>query len=122
VVANPPDKVVVINEDGTLNRPDHPAARGSVVIFWATGEGLTTPAGVDGRVAVPPLAKPQLPVSVRIGGKVAEVQYAGNAPGFVAGAMQVNVRVPEDAPTGNVSLYFVVGETVSQTGVTISVE
>ena len=100
---------MVLNEDGSFNGPERPAKRGSVIVFYATGEGATAPDGVDGRVAVAPLAKPMQSVQVRIGGKPAEVQFAGNAPGFVAGAMQVNVKVPEDAPTGDVSLYLIVG-------------
>ena len=31
----------------------------------------------------------------------AEVQYAGSAPGAVSGALQVNVVVPDDAPSGS---------------------
>jgi uncharacterized protein (TIGR03437 family) len=78
--------------------------------------------GIDGRVGVAPLAKPVQPVSVRVGGKVADLVYAGNAPNFVAGAMQVNARIPDDAPAGEVSLYLIVGTAASPATTKISVE
>lgn len=108
-IVNNGGKAAVVNQDGSINTPDRPAKRGSVIVFFASGEGATSPAGVDGRVGVAPLAKPTRDVSVRIGGRVADLIYAGNAPNFVAGAMQVNARIPDDAPTGEVSLYLIVG-------------
>lgn len=122
IVSNGAGRAAVVNEDGSFNSPDRPARRGSVIVFFATGEGATSPAGVDGRVGVVPLAKPVQPVSVRIGGKVADIQYAGNAPNFVAGAMQVNARIPDDAPVGDVSLYLIVGTSASPVITKISVE
>jgi uncharacterized protein (TIGR03437 family) len=68
------------------------------------------------------LARPVAPVFVRVGGKPAQVQYAGNAPGFVAGAMQVNALIPDDAPSGEVSIYLIVGTTASPPITKISVE
>jgi uncharacterized protein (TIGR03437 family) len=38
--------------------------------------------------------------AVSIGGKPAKVQFSGLAPGFV-GVWQLNVAIPDDAPTGN---------------------
>jgi len=122
IVSNGAGRAVILNQDGSFNAANRPAQRGSVIVFFATGEGITTPGGVDGRVGVAPLAKPNQPVSVRIGGKVAELLYAGNAPNFVAGAMQVNVRIPDDAPTGDVSIYLVVGTAASPPITKLSVE
>lgn len=122
IVGNGSGYAVVLNENGTINGPQQPAARGSAIVLWATGEGMTTPPGVDGRVAVPPYTFPNLPVSVRIGGKVATVEYAGSAPFFVAGAMQVNARIPADAPVGETSIYLVVGNRSSPPGLVIAVE
>ena len=48
-----------------------------------------------------PLPKPELPVSVEINGEMAEVTYAGGAPGEVAGMLQVNARIPADVPAWN---------------------
>ena len=113
IVSNGAGSAVVVNQDGTYNGPNNRAKRGSVIVFFASGEGATTPAGVDGRVGTTPLARPAQGVFVRIGGKASLVEYAGNAPGFVAGAMQVNARVPDDAPSGEVSLYLIVGTAAS---------
>jgi uncharacterized protein (TIGR03437 family) len=111
----------VLNEDSSLNSGSNPAARGSVVSFFVTGEGQTDPSGTDGLLAAAPLPAPLLPISVRIGGKPAEVRYAGGAPGLVAGVMQVNARVPADLLAGAQSVYLVVGNTISPQGVTVSI-
>jgi uncharacterized protein (TIGR03437 family) len=57
----------------------------------------------DGAItpSTPPFPVPQLNVQVEIGGVSATVQYAGAAPGLVAGAIQVNAYVPAGAPSGS---------------------
>ena len=84
----------ILNQDGSLNGPLNPAVPGSVIVLFATGEGITEPPGVDGAITAPPLPKPVQPVSVTIGGVEAKVLYAGAAPTLVHGVFQVNVRVP----------------------------
>ncbi|MBM3956698.1 MAG: SBBP repeat-containing protein [Gemmatimonadetes bacterium] len=115
----------ILNEDGTVNSPANPAARGSVVVLFGTGEGQTDPPGADGKPAAPPLPRPRLPVSVTIGGAAVpagNVLYAGAAPGLVAGVLQVNVRIPATAPSGNaVPVTVTVGTATSQVGVTLAV-
>jgi uncharacterized protein (TIGR03437 family) len=81
------------NQDGSINSADAPAARGSIVVLFATGEGLTDSPSVTGLAAGAPYAHPRLPVRVAVAGIPAEVLYSGAAPGFV-GLMQLNVRVP----------------------------
>jgi uncharacterized protein (TIGR03437 family) len=88
------------NEDFRLNTAENPAPRGSAVVLYVTGEGLTDVAA-DGLPAREPLPRPVRPITVTIGGRPAEVLYAGGAPGLVAGVMQVNVRVPADVAPGN---------------------
>jgi hypothetical protein len=56
---------------------------------------------VDGKLATPPYPKPTSSVSITIGGMPAQVQYAGGAPGEVAGMMQVNAQIPGGIQTGN---------------------
>ena len=115
-------KAVAVNQDGTLNAPGNPAARGSIVTLYATGEGQTHPEGAGGAPAQSPLPKPVLPVQVRIGGLPVEVLYAGGAPGFV-GLMQINARAPAGfVPSGALPVMLYVGGASSQPGVTISVE
>jgi len=116
----------VLNENMTINSGSNPALRGSIVVLYATGEGQTSPPGVDGKVASSVFPKPLLPVSVQIGGVPAEVLYAGAAPGLVAGVLQINVRVPLNEyltinPDNTVWVGFTVGNASSQPGVTIAV-
>lgn len=111
----------VLNEDGSLNSEANPAARGSLVTLFATGEGLCDPAAGTGRPAAPPYGRPLLPVRLTMGGIEAEVVYAGRAPGF-AGLMQINARVPAGfVPTGWLALELTVGGAASQPGVNIAV-
>jgi uncharacterized protein (TIGR03437 family) len=110
-----------LNQDSTLNTPSTPEPPGSVIVLYTTGEGQTSPAGVDGQVAAGTGPKPLLPVTVTIGGQPAQVQYAGAAPGLVAGVMQVNAVIPAGTPAGNVPVSIQVGSQTSQPGVTIAV-
>jgi uncharacterized protein (TIGR03437 family) len=114
-------QAAVINQDGTINGPLHPAPAGSIVSIYATGEGQTTPAGVDGKIVDgSSLRRPLVPVTVSIGGQPAEVIYAGSAGGQVSGLLQVNARVPAVA-AGAAPLLVTIGAG-SQSGVTITVQ
>jgi uncharacterized protein (TIGR03437 family) len=63
-----------------------------------------------------------LPVSVTIGGLPAtDITYAGAAPGLVAGALQVNVRIPASVASGDQSVVLRIGNTISQSGLTVSI-
>jgi uncharacterized protein (TIGR03437 family) len=95
-----------------------------VIVLYVTGEGQTTPFGVNGRIAVTgaTLPHPIAPVSVTIGGVTATVQYAGGAPGSLAGLMQINAVIPEGINSGSaVPVTVTVGAASSQSGVTIAV-
>ena len=110
-----------VNQDGTLNSTVDSAPPGSVISLYATGEGVTQPAGIDGQPAAAPSSQPVLPVTVTIGGVLADVLYAAEAPGFV-GLFLVNVRVPAHlTTTGLVPVVLRVGTSASQAGVTIAV-
>jgi uncharacterized protein (TIGR03437 family) len=109
------------NQDFSINGSNNPAARGSVVSIYMTGEGITSPASVTGQLAVS-LNKPVLPVTATINGVSAPVQYAGSAPGEVYGVMQVNVLLPTTLPTGTLPIVITVGTTNTQTGVTLAVK
>jgi uncharacterized protein (TIGR03437 family) len=114
-------QAAAINADGLANSVSHPAAGGSVVSLYATGEGQTSPAGIDGKIGAAPLPQPVLPVSVSIGGQSAQVQYAGGDTGMVAGVMRVDVVIPKDIATGAVPVVLTVGN-VSSPPVTIGVQ
>jgi uncharacterized protein (TIGR03437 family) len=85
--------------DGTPNSAANPVKIGGYISLYATGEGQTAPAGVDGKLSSTGV-RPALPVSATIGGFPATVQFAGEAPGQVAGLMQVNLQVPSGVQTG----------------------
>ena len=112
---------VALNEDGSLNSAPSPAAPGSLITFYATGEGLTNPPGVDGRLGAGSPPQPIAAVNVTIGGKSATIRYAGGVPGQVAGLMEVKVVVPAGIPPdGSVPLILTVGAVSSRAGVTVA--
>jgi uncharacterized protein (TIGR03437 family) len=111
----------ILNQDNSVNSAANPAARGSVVILWATGEGVTDPPGVDGRPAAEVLPKPVAAVSVQIGGLPATVQYAGAAPGLMPGVIQINAQMSPNVQAGNVPVRVTIGGASSQDGVTVAV-
>jgi uncharacterized protein (TIGR03437 family) len=114
----------VLNQDYSVNSAANPAPRGKAVMIYATGQGAASPAGVDGLVALAAsTGQPPLAVSVEIGGQTATVSYAGNAPGFVEGAIQVNAVVPMTVTPGSaVSVVVAVGGTASPATATIAVQ
>ncbi len=118
----------IANSDGTTNSPTNPAARGGIVVVYLTGEGETSPAGVTGKVttvAAPPqplTPAPLLPVSITVGGQGANYTFAGEAPGFVSGVMQLNVVVPTNITAGDQPIVVTIGGNPSQQGVTVSVK
>ena len=57
-----------------------------------------------------------------IDGQLATFSFAGAAPGFVAGVMQINVRIPLSARSGNLPVVVTIGGNSSQNGVTVSVK
>ncbi len=92
----------VVNVDGgAVNSAAEPAARGAFITVYATGSGAMDVARFDGEFSVAPLGRPTAPVSAQIGGVDAIVSYAGDAPGLVSGALQINVQVPQSVPVGN---------------------
>jgi uncharacterized protein (TIGR03437 family) len=115
-------QAAMLNEDYSLNGPANPAAKGSIVMFYATGGGQTEPPGVDGEITKDVLARPRLPVGVWVHGQGAEVLYAGAAPGCVSGVMQVNIRLPMNIPSGDrLAVGMRVGGWWSLDGVTLAV-
>jgi uncharacterized protein (TIGR03437 family) len=117
-------QISMFNQDGSLNGPGHPAPKGSIVVFYGTGEGVTTPASTDGQVNAASFPKPALPVTITIGGQPAtSITYFGAAPGFVAGVFQGNVTVPANAPSGAaVPIVVKIGANSSPSNVTMVVQ
>lgn len=98
-VADPGLYTAILNQDGTVNSASNPAPRGSMVSVYLTGAGLMNPPLTDDAVGSfsPPFAVPALGVSAYIDYLPSLVLYAGQAPGLITGAVQVNVQVPDTA-------------------------
>jgi uncharacterized protein (TIGR03437 family) len=104
---------VVVNLDGSPNSAIDPTALGSILTFYATGEGLTNGPNVSGQAAVAPYPSPLLPVTLTVAGFPAQILYAGSAPGAV-GLLQVNALLPAGfIPTGPVAAELTVGTAVA---------
>jgi uncharacterized protein (TIGR03437 family) len=112
----------ILNQDGSYNSAANPASASSIIVLFGTGEGQTTPAGVDGLVAsgIPP--QPNQLVTATIGGRVADIVYQGGAPQAVAGLYQVNVTIPPGTPAGNQPVILTVGGIQSTAGLTVAVK
>jgi len=118
-------QIAALNQDYSLNSPSNPAARGSVIILYGTGEGATTPVSVEGRITstIPPFPQTQLPVSVTFQGLSAVLQYVGETPGAVSGLLQVNAVVPATASPGpSVPVQISINGQFSPTGTTVSIK
>ena len=113
----------VLNQDWSVNSAAIPAARGSILMLFGTGGGTTSPPSVDGQFSTGTPPNLALPVGVTIGGADGQVWYAGAAPGMVAGVFQINVQVPDAAPSGS-SIPIVVksGGASSPASVTVAVK
>jgi uncharacterized protein (TIGR03437 family) len=83
-----------VNQDGSINSPEHPAPPGSIISIWATGISATA-YGVwqDGRIATGAADFGCCQI-IWAQGRPADVLYGGTAPGIVAGVAQVNFQVP----------------------------
>ena len=90
------DQAIVLNSDFTLNTPENPAAQGSKISVFFTGQGPVDPPVAAGRRA------PFEPLSwitmideavAKIGGVDSNVFFIGLAPGF-AGLAQADLELP----------------------------
>jgi uncharacterized protein (TIGR03437 family) len=125
-------QAAIRNEDGSINSPFNPAARGSVVSIYATGAGLPDPPSPVDQIT------PDSPSPFKSSAYVrllsyesddlapyfeAEVLYFGAAPRSVPGLVQINARLPLDVPVGDaVPLYFGLSpETAVEQVVTIAI-
>ena len=124
-------QAAALNPDNTPNTTSNPAPAGSIIQVYMTGEGQTSPPGVDGSVTcsngcatTSQIPKPLLPVTASVGGQPATVTFYGEAPGLVSGVMQVNVLIPPNTPPGTTSLAIHLPSLLTgvQSGVTIAVK
>ncbi len=101
-------QAAMLNETGCCNSIRNPAPQGTVVSLYATGDGQTAPWTMQSS---------KLAVTVTVGGVTGEILDVRNI-----GVLQVNFRVPADAPTGDaVPLVLAVDESRSSGAVTMAV-
>ena len=102
--------------------PSRPVRRGEFLEAYASGLGPVTNAPATGSPASgTTISHTTTAATATIGGEEATVIFAGLAPGFV-GLYQVNIGVPESAPSGGaVELVLTIGG-VDSNPVTIAVE
>ena len=110
-----------LNQDLTLHSRENAARRGSVIVLFGSGFGVFSPDVADGQVVtgVPP--RVSAPVRATVGGVAAAVDYAGAAPGLVAGAVQLNLRLSSNTPVGEQPVVLYAHDVPSQEGVTVHV-
>jgi uncharacterized protein (TIGR03437 family) len=113
-------QAAALNQDFTPNSTSNPASKGSVVMLYGTGGGVFSAVLPDGQIAASPIPL-AAPLSATIAGIPAVVEYAGSAPGLVAGVFQVNLQIPESAPSGFVPVILAIQGVSSQPAVTIAV-
>jgi uncharacterized protein (TIGR03437 family) len=106
-----------------LNTMLSPAPKGSYITVYATGLGTVNPAVAAGQVtpSSPISAITKTDIAASIGGVPAMVTFAGLAPGL-RGYYQVNVQVPQGAPSGAQELIISTGGNPSQSGATVYVQ
>jgi uncharacterized protein (TIGR03437 family) len=93
-----------------LVSPSAPVKAGDVLTIYCAGLGEVSPALVAGAAApLDTLENTVTPVTATIGGKPAEVLFAGLTPGFV-GLYQVNLVVPAAAAGDDVPLVLTIDE------------
>jgi uncharacterized protein (TIGR03437 family) len=97
-----------LNEDGTINSPINRAAPGSIVSIFGTGFGALAPLPPDGTLLSKSLPALQEDINV-FGPGFIEVLYGGPAPGQVAGAIQINFRLPDNLTATPTILLFAGG-------------
>jgi uncharacterized protein (TIGR03437 family) len=116
----------ILDTNYNLVSASNPVSGGSVIQIFATGQGQTSPGGVDGLIEplTLPLPTPLLSAGVTIGGVAAtSIPYVGAAPGLVAGALQIDVVVPDGLPSGPAALVVSFGGVdFSQPGLTVAIK
>ena len=96
-----------------------------MIQIYATGAGLwNPPVPVTMRInPFPPFPVPVAQVSLTIGGVNADIQFAGGAPTFLSGVLQVNAVVPTGLASGPQPLVLKIGENSNaQQQVTVAVQ
>ena len=101
------NQIAAINQDGTVNSPDHPAHAGSYVSLYFTGAGKLDGSTTDGGIAGFQL---QQVINANVTSSFSfspacvsscstDVLFVGAVPTLIYGANVIIARVPENAPS-----------------------
>jgi len=103
-------------DTGALIDANSPVRAGALVSLFGTGFGALETADLNG------LRRVQGDVTVKIGGLIAEVLYAGTVAGETVGLTQINVRVPPEVKPGLQTVVVSMDGLPSQGGVVVAVK
>ena len=100
-----------VNQDGTINSATNPAPRGSIVTIFATGLGPLSSMPADGTLVGLPLLTQSLTMAVSFASTQvhgfpasATIAWAGQAPDEIAGLSQINLVVPNQPSSNELSI------------------
>jgi uncharacterized protein (TIGR03437 family) len=93
--------LAALNQDASVNSARNPAAPGSIVTVFGTGFGAMVPPALDGAAPCTAVSKPVAVLPLSLGYAIsgsylsarATIEYIGNAPCQVQGAVQINLRL-----------------------------
>jgi len=104
-----------------LITPSNPIPRGTVISIFAVGLGPVSFQPASGAPApVAPLSQSTNQITASIGGLTVAPLFSGLTPGFV-GLFQVNLVVPQNAPTGSAVPVTVTASGVTSNTVTMAI-
>ncbi len=110
------NRAVAQNSDGTLNSDSAPAAAGSVITVYLTGQGpVNNPVADGASTPLSPTSSATATATATIGSASAPVQFLGLTPQF-AGLSQANIQIPA-LPTGDYPLVITIGGFVSASAI-----
>jgi adhesin/invasin len=116
VFTNAGNRAAALNQDLTAHTAATPQPAGATILLYTTGGSPISPTLPDGTAAPSsPLSLLTGNVQVSIGGKPAQVSYAGVAPGF-AGLSQINLIVPAGLAAGDQPIFVTVNGVSSNAG------
>jgi uncharacterized protein (TIGR03437 family) len=105
----------IVNQYLTAVALNTPAVPGSIVSVFVTGSGAMFPPEADGQIGTGQASFPALAVSASLGPSEfsdtpapwipLQVTYAGSTTWLVSGAIQVNVKLPDEFPGTNYGEY-----------------
>jgi uncharacterized protein (TIGR03437 family) len=112
----------VYTVQGDLVSAARPARRGEPLVIYCVGLGPVTPPVPDGQTSPgAPVASTTTPLTATIGGRPADVFFAGLTPGFV-GLYQVNLAAAADTPSSSAAQLVLTIAGQSSTPVAIPIE